>query len=188
MLESLIAIDHSISLAINSWSAPWLDGFMVFVSEKFAWIPLYAAILFSLFRKFDWKTAVVFTLTIVLGFGLSDQISVAFKFVFERLRPCHDEVISQSIRTLVNCGGKFGFVSSHASNTMSLTVLVGLIFRKKYVWTIMLLYTILNGYSRIYLGKHFFGDVIGGYLLGIFVAFLTFEIAKKAIQYFNLKR
>lgn len=188
MLESILTLDREIVVAINGAHNAWLDYVMVFISGKFSWIPLYAAVLFGLFKKHSWKVAAVFLGAILLNFGLTDQLSVMMKFGFERLRPCHDTLINESLNMVVNCGGQFGFVSSHASNTMGLAVITALIFKKNWVTYGMLTFALLNSYSRVYLGKHFLGDVLGGMALGVTCAYLTYYVAQLIIQKTNLAR
>ena len=78
----------------------------------------------------------------------------------------------QDLVHLVNdyCGGTYGFVSSHASNTFAVAVFTGLFLRNRYYWIGILFWASLVGYSRIYLGVHFPGDIIGGAMLGSLLA------------------
>lgn len=119
---------------------------------------------------------------VALCFLFSDQISVhCFKNVFERYRPCHALEDVRMFRT--TCGGRYGFVSSHAANSFSLAIFLGLSARRllhgnlgKFSQPLLLLWATLVGYSRPYLGKHYPGDVICGALLGIAVGALVYWI------------
>lgn len=188
MLESLIALDKELVVAINNAHTGWLDHVMVFISGKLSWIPLYAVILYGVIKKHTWQTAAVLVGAILLNFGLTDQISLMMKFGFERLRPCHDPEIGDLLHMVVGCGGQFGFVSSHASNTMGLAIITALIFRNRWITIGMLTFALLNSYSRIYLGKHYLGDVLGGIALGIACALVSYNLAQFIIQRINLKR
>jgi undecaprenyl-diphosphatase len=101
---------------------------------------------------------------------MSDQISVHFfKEVFQRLRPCHEpDFIGMVHLVKGNCGGQFGFVSSHATNTFALAVFLSFVLGKKFKYFIplILLWAAVISYSRIYLGVHYPGDVIAGAILG----------------------
>jgi len=107
--------------------------------------------------------------------ALSDLSSVHFfKNVFERLRPCHDPELIDRVH-LVNgeCGGAFGFVSSHAANCFALAVFLVKILGKAYrhFTPLILLWAAVVAYSRIYLAVHFPGDVLCGALLGTIIGF-----------------
>ena len=109
---------------------------------------------------------------------MSDQASVhLFKETIQRLRPCHQDHIATLVH-LVNdhCGGRYGFVSSHASNSFAIAVFTGLFIRRQYYWIGILFWASLVGYSRIYLGVHFPGDIIGGALLGSLLAYGLYRI------------
>ncbi|MEZ4722320.1 MAG: phosphatase PAP2 family protein [Flavobacteriales bacterium] len=171
MIETLIQLDHALTITINHFHAPWLDALMELISGKFTWIPLYALLLFLMYRKLGWKVLIAAAIFIALSILLSDQISVAFKNSFERLRPCHHPELSELLHLAAGCGGKFGFVSSHAANTMALAIFVSMMMRKNWVSLLMLSYAILNSYSRVYLGKHYVADVVGGMMLGALIGY-----------------
>jgi undecaprenyl-diphosphatase len=74
------------------------------------------------------------------------------------------------------CGGLYGFVSSHASNSFNVAFL-SLMFIKKRWYTISIIsWAAIIGYSRIYLGVHYPGDVICGALLGAFVGWGVYKL------------
>jgi undecaprenyl-diphosphatase len=75
-------------------------------------------------------------------------------------------------------GGKYGFPSSHASNSFALAVFVILLIGKRFKWLnyVVLSYPILVSYSRIYLGVHYPGDVICGMIIGSLLGFIFYKI------------
>ena len=83
--------------------------------------------------KFRKNTLYILLFLGVLGF-LSDQSSVKlFKDVFERLRPCHNPLISDVVHIINGrCGGKYGFVSSHAANSFAIAVFMGALLKPHY--------------------------------------------------------
>jgi undecaprenyl-diphosphatase len=166
-MEWLLELDTRIFLSINGWhNASW-DAIMWWISGKFTWWPFYLLILIYLgaTRKLELLPMLLF---IAIVITLTDQTSVhLFKNVFHRLRPCHEPLL-EGIVHLVNdrCGGQYGFISSHAANAFGVTLLVISWVRKRWVAAIMVAWALLIGYSRIYLGVHYPGDVIAGGLWG----------------------
>jgi len=188
MLESLIQIDKALTLSINYLHTDVLDFIMLWSSEKVTWIPLYALIAYLLFRQFGAKYLVFILILTIVNVTLTDQISVFAKNYFERLRPCHQLEMLEHLRLISSCGGQFGFVSSHAANTAGLAVFIGMVLQNKWMNVVLIGYAILNGYSRIYLGKHYSFDVIGGFLLGVMIGLCLYQLSEILSKRFaNLK-
>ena len=168
MIEYLNRLDTDLFLFLNGFNSPFWDRVMWFVSGKLEWLPLYIILAGWLIYKFRWKAVLVFIFTALL-ITASDQLSVKmFKEVFQRLRPCRNEEIIDLVY-IVNgyCAGKYSFVSSHAANSFALAAFTSLILKNRaYSWFIYSWAAVVS-YSRIYLGVHYPGDVLGGAVLGI---------------------
>jgi undecaprenyl-diphosphatase len=172
MIDKILNLDKEFFLLINGCHNSFADFVMFWMSEKFIWIPLYLFFIFLIYRQYKLKKTLIIILFAAIMIALSDQISVClFKNIFHRLRPCHDPSLIDFVHLVKGkCGGQFGFVSSHATNTFAISVfMIELIGKKyKYFTTLILIWAILISYSRIYLGVHFPGDVIIGAFLGAF--------------------
>lgn len=184
MLESLKQLDRELFLLINSFNSEAFDNIMVVVSGKFSWIPFYAFLLYLMIRVVG-KNIIYIIPAVILLITMSDQGSVIlFKNYFERLRPCHEESLQPIIHVVNgNCGGKFGFISSHASNTMAISVFVFLFLKNNFGSEILLifLFPLIVSYSRIYLGIHYPGDVVCGMIFGAFLGYLVAIFTQKLI-------
>lgn len=73
-------------------------------------------------------------------------------------------------------GGRYGFPSCHAANTFALAVFLSFHFRRKPMTLLMFSWSLLVSLSRIYLGVHYPGDVLGGMLVGGLYALLFWVV------------
>ncbi len=177
MIEYLIEIDKSILLAINGLHNNFFDFLMDLISKKSTWIPIYLFFIFILIKKYG-REGIFITLLLILTVSVADLVSVhLFKNVFERLRPCHDPSL-QGLLHLVdgNCGGKYGFVSSHSANMFALATIFYMFVRKyfKMSYIPLVAWAALIGYSRVYLGVHYPGDVLAGAVVGIIIGLIFY--------------
>jgi undecaprenyl-diphosphatase len=161
---------------------------MYWISNKLIWIPLYAFLVFLLIKKYKQKSAWILIFVAIL-ITCSDQISVLIKNWIERPRPCHNNEISHLIHLVNNhCGGTYGFVSSHASNTFALAIFLSVFFKKNiwYFAPLAFFWAALVSYSRVYLGVHYPGDVLAGAMLGAGLGFVFAFLCQKVL--INLAR
>ncbi len=181
MLDYLNQIDTNLFVFLNGLHLDFLDPIMLFLSYNKAFMGvIFIAALIHATIKFKKKAISIFILALI-AFGLSDSISSrVFKPNFKRLRPCHQEELKEKVY-LANkkCwGGKYGFVSSHASNSFAIAIFFFLVMKSPIYW-LMILHAALVSYSRVYLAKHFPGDIFFGAILGTIIAFICYAIFKK---------
>jgi undecaprenyl-diphosphatase len=177
MIEELIEWDKKALIFMNSFHSPVLDPLMFLITKTTFWIPLYAFLIFLLFRNYKQDTWFIL-IGVVITILLSDQItSSLMKPLFARLRPSHDPTI-QNILHLVNDyrGGLYGFASSHASNSFATAIFVWLALKPFYRWVgLIFLWAFIMTYTRIYLGVHFPGDILVGALVGLVCGWIGFK-------------
>jgi undecaprenyl-diphosphatase len=182
-MENLQKTDEYFFRLINSVGWEQMDGMMILISSKWFWIPLYIYILYLIYKRFADQF-----IKILLGLGLliflADFGSVhLFKEVFERARPCH---FLDGIRVVDGCGGPFGFISSHASNSFAIAFFMALLFRNFSGFAVLFSWAVVIGFSRIYLGVHYPFDILGGMFWGLFVSLLVYYMYKMKIKDFDV--
>jgi undecaprenyl-diphosphatase len=178
IVYAVMEFDKSFLLLLNGLNTPFLDHFMLLVSNKWVWVPFYATVIFIVARYY--KKDVLFILpALILFVVFADQISSGFfKDFFQRLRPTREEDLLPILH-IVNGykgGGMYGFVSSHAANTFGFAVLTALLFKDKFYGYMIFAWAIIVSYSRIYLAVHYPFDVLGGFVVGTVVAFAIYKL------------
>lgn len=170
MIEQIVQWDKELLVALNGSSSLFLDGVMMTITETSTWIPLFACLLYAVIRNNTWRRSLLIIAVIALLVTLADQFASGFcKPYFHRLRPSQSPDLANVI-DLVNdyrCG-LYGFISSHAANTFSVSVFFMLLFRDKRINLLLPVWPSLASYSRIYLGVHYPLDIAAGTLWGIF--------------------
>jgi len=169
--------DQQLLLFLNSHHTPFWDAVMYTLSGRIIWAPLYLAILIYLGYTYRRKFLVIL-LFVIIAITLSDQISAhVFKNLFQRLRPCHDPVIGGMVHLVKGeCGGMYGFVSSHAANSFMVALFSLMFIRRRWYTISILAWASAIGYSRIYLGVHYPGDVICGAILGALIGWGVYRL------------
>ena len=178
-MEELLQLDQSVFLYLNQLGSTEWDRFWLGISDKWAAIPLYVIMLAFTYRVLGPRKTGVALLTIALLILATDQLANFFKYGVGRLRPCYQPELDGLVRLVKqNCGGKFSFFSAHAANSFAVAFFYFKGFRKFRVTfgAILLLWALLVGYSRIYLGVHYPLDIIAGYLVGGFLGWLFWNL------------
>lgn len=187
--QEIHEFDQQVTLAINNWHSDITDPIMQFFSSIPVWIPMYVLVAVFLFIRLGWKRALIAIASVALTFLLCDQFANFVKDTVARLRPCHDDVmISGGLHMLEGKGGMYGFFSGHSANSFGFAVSSWLGFRNddrlKYrgygAW--IFFWAFMVSISRIFVGKHYLGDVIVGVIAGSLIGLLCATAAKFAIR------
>lgn len=192
MIEKILDLDSYLFLYLNNLGSQYYDNFWIFLSRTEANVMFYLLVLIAYLYSINNKkrTKILFHLIIAIAIliTISDQTSNLFKDSFQRLRPCYNELISDSLRLVKDsCGGRYGFFSAHASNSFSLAIFFGLLLRSSNRLLILLfaIYAFLISYSRIYLGVHYPIDILVGTIFGTINAIVLYKIYLYSFNFLN---
>lgn len=191
MFAQVIELDTCLFLFLNGLNSPFWDPIMLAFSGNIVWTPLYLFLVYLMIKRHGLK-GLLLLVGVAVVVTMADQLSVhLFKNVFERLRPCHNPDIKDLVH-LVNgrCGGKFGFVSSHAANTFGVATFLVVWFKRKWFTISLLIWAAVVSYSRIYLGVHYPADIVCGALLGVacgLIVWWGYGLIGKRISFVNFQ-
>ncbi|HXH76645.1 MAG TPA: phosphatase PAP2 family protein [Bacteriovoracaceae bacterium] len=159
---------------------------MKFFSGELLWAPLLGFILWHAHKQNSKPKFSLFVLFMLLALVASDVTSsYILKNIFTRLRPCRVEDLQPLIYQFgQKCGGRFGFVSSHAANTFALVIYsLSSLENKNKMWHLLWIMPIVVSFSRIYLGVHYPGDILGGMFVGLsWGAFMAWIFKNSKVQ------
>ena len=154
---------------------------MWFVSRAKTWIPLYVLLVGLIaWRYRNWRTVLLILIGFGIAVGLSDYIcSGILKPLVCRLRPTHEPAIDPIHLVHDYVGGRYGFCSSHAANSMAIGLLFSLLYKNKTATVLLMAWVAVVCYSRMYVGAHYPSDIIAGLLIGSLWAALSWWVLSR---------
>ena len=172
MIEFLQDIDRQLLLDINGSDSLYLDRLVRTLTNGLTWIPLYLSLFYMVMKNNDNFRRLLLVLggagLCVLLAGTVDDAIV--KPLVARWRPTHDPQIGILVDIVDGYrGGKYGFFSAHASNTMSIATFFCWLARSRRLSIALVIWSLVNCWTRMYLGVHFPGDIMVGLIWGITV-------------------
>ena len=191
--QSLEMADKQASLAINAFGSIFPDWLMPLISDRLVWAPLYLLLAWLLVKHLGWRRALVTLVIAVIAVAACDQFANLVKNWAQRFRPCRDGwMLDNGLRLLEKRGSKYGFFSAHASTLSGISVVI-VASLKKYMpdkasklpsilAVCLSFWVLLVGLSRVFVGKHFLGDVIVGLAAGVLTGWLVFIICDYLIS------
>ncbi|MFC2188369.1 phosphatase PAP2 family protein [Fulvivirgaceae bacterium LMO-SS25] len=184
LIEKLAELDQQLFLFLNGINSPIWDTIFHTISGKLIWVPLYLFLAYKLWQLYGTRVFIYVALLLGLMITLSDFVaSGIFKPFFERLRPCYEPSLEGLVHNPFGCGGRYGFVSSHASNSFAVAGFLWLAFRKlnaKYGY--LFIWALVVAYSRVYLGVHYPADILVGGIIGLLSALFVYWLLTLIMQ------
>ena len=183
--QEIHRLDQDITLWINGFHSELTDVMWAFLSNIPVWIPLYVLIIAFIIWRMGSKKGGIVVLSAVLTVIVCSLFSHWMKELTERLRPLLDTYMLENSLHVLETGGKYTFFSAHSANAFGLatSTYLGLRMdnRRKYdrYAIFMYIWATLVAVSRIFVGKHYFGDVIVGICVGIVVGLFFAWMARK---------
>lgn len=178
-METIIHYDKQLLLLLNGSDSVFLDWMVMTLTNALTWIPLYLSLLCVVIKANRNVREVLFILLasglcVLLAGTIDDEI---VKPLVARWRPGHDPEIGHLVDTVNGYrGGRYGFFSAHASNTFSLAVFFSLLMRQRLLTIGLVSWSLVNCWTRMYLGVHFPGDITVGLIWGGLMGWLVYRI------------
>lgn len=184
--------DWGLFEALNFDGGSLLDTLMTAISGVLMWLPLYALIIYIVWRRYSWRGVVALVVAIGIAMGLADIIAGIFKHsgplkhLWEefpvRLRPMFNTLLND-VHVVSFKHGEFGTVSAHAATIVSLAVLTSKIIRLRWFTWLMIGVAVVVCYSRIYLACHFPQDILIGATLGVASGLVGYWIFTRVLRF-----
>lgn len=182
-MQTLVDIDRTLLAFFNGSESLYVDNLAVALTSGFTWIPLYLSLLYVVIKNSETMKQIMLVigcvcLCIILSDGLADFI---MKPMIGRFRPSQDPLLKYAVDVVNGTRGTlYGFFSAHASNTFCIAVFFSLLVRNSKFVTAMIAWSLVNCWTRMYLGLHYPGDILAGLLWGGMVGAFVYFVYIKA--------
>lgn len=183
-MEQLVELDQELFLFLNNLGNPAWDDFWNILTNKWSSIPLYAFLIYLLYRSLGAKGAIITVLLVAGMITITDQLANVFKDGFQRPRPCRQEGVMEFARFVAVRCGSYGYFSAHAASSAALTIYMGFILKPFYskMFYLLIFWALMVAYSRIYVGVHYPGDVLTGMLLGSIIGWIFYILQQRLMK------
>ena len=175
-------IDQQLLFWLNGSDSLFTDGVMTTLTEGTTWIPLYIALFYLVLKNNETMAQVLLTVgcaaaCVLVTAGITNLV---IKPLVARPRPCDDPLIKYAVDVVSGVSaGNYSFFSAHAANTSALVMFLALLIRNKLFIVTMIIWSLLNCYTRLYLGVHYPSDILCGLLFGSLMGFIAYVIYLK---------
>ena len=174
-------LDQALTLWLNGSHSLFADGIAWTATQTLTWVPAMLLVVYVINRNNNLTGIAVTLLSIALCIVLADQVaSTVFKPLVARYRPSNDPFIMYAVDVVHGYrGGRYGFFSSHAANTMAAATYLTLCIRHRALGWWLYAWALLNCWTRVYLGVHYVGDLLVGTLWGLCVGWSVYKLSRR---------
>lgn len=175
-------MDMQVLSIFNGSDNIMLDQMVQILTSGLTWIPLYVMLFFVVMRNNETMGQIALVVgsaifCVLFADGLVDGI---IKQLAERWRPSNDPTFKYMVQVVDDIRPKgYSFCSAHAANTMSLAVFFSLLIRSKLLTITLVIWSLINCWTRLYLGVHYPSDILCGMIIGIIVGILVYLLYYK---------
>lgn len=170
-MEKVRYLDEQLFVYLNGLHHPALDRWMVMISSYWAWVVVFVILGMTIYWYNRQNKQILFYLGVAL---FSMGITNLLKPFIKRPRPIHYEEWSGIIHNIDKYSYTYSFYSSHAASVFCIAMFTYLSLKsKRWIAALAFVWAFLVSYSRIYVGKHFPGDVLVGMLVGCLLGYLA---------------
>lgn len=175
-------MDMQVLSLFNGSDNIMLDQMVQILTSGLTWIPLYVMLFFVVMRNNETMGQIALVVgsaifCVLFADGLVDGI---IKQLVERWRPSNDPTFKYMVQVVDDIRPKgYSFCSAHAANTMSLAVFFSLLIRSKMLTITLVIWSLINCWTRLYLGVHYPSDILCGMIIGIIVGILVYLLYYK---------
>lgn len=175
-------MDMQVLSLFNGSDNIMLDQMVQILTSGLTWIPLYVMLFFVVMRNNETMGQIALVVgsaifCVLFADGLVDGI---IKQLAERWRPSNDPTFKYMVQVVDDIRPKgYSFCSAHAANTMSLAVFFSLLIRSKMLTITLVIWSLINCWTRLYLGVHYPSDILCGMIVGIIVGILVYLLYYK---------
>lgn len=176
-IQWLTEIDRHLLAFFNGSESLFLDGLMVTLTSGATWIPLYVALLYLVIKNNDTMAQILLIVgCCMLCFFVTEFVTEGLvKPAVSRPRPGNHPLYMYSVDVVNDLRGlDYSFFSAHASNTFGIALFFCLLVRNRLFSWLMVSWSLLNCYTRLYLAKHYPSDIFVGLLFGALVGSLAY--------------
>lgn len=181
-MQELCNIDIRLLELFNGSDFGFIDTLAVTLTSGVLWIPLYVSLLYVVIRNNDTMSQIVLSVGCALLCVMITACvgELVVKPLAGRMRPCNDPLVKLGIDVVRGvCPKSFSFFSSHAANTFGLAVFFSCLVRSRMLTIALVSWSLVNCWTRLYLGVHYPSDVVCGLLFGCFTGIFAYFLYRR---------